>query len=76
MGSPVTIWSHICARGPGGMLPREKFDKNGAIWCNVVVPQFAITNRKTNNFKVTESTTTKHNRHMFHSDQFSDVHVM
>ena len=49
--------------------PGEKFDKNGAIWCNVGVPKYVITNRKTNNFKVTKSATTKHNRHMFHSDQ-------
>ena len=57
------------------MLPRENFDKNGAIWCIVGVQKYAITNRKTNNFKVTKSTT-KHNRDMFHSNQFSDVHVM
>ena len=62
--------------GSGGMLPRENFDKNGAIWCDVGVPKYVITNRKTNNFKVTESTTTTHNRHMFHPDHFSDVHVM
>ena len=62
--------------GSRGMLPRENLDKNGAIWCNVGVPKYAITNRKTNNFKVTKSTTTKHNRDMIHSNQFSDVYVM
>ena len=62
--------------GSGGMLPWENFDTNGAILCNVGVPKYVITNRKTNNFKVTKSTTKKHNRHTFHSDQFPDVHVM
>ena len=57
--------------GSGGMLSRENLDKKGAIWCNVGIPKYVITNQKTNNFKVT-----KHNRHMFHSDQFLDVHVM
>ena len=62
--------------GSGGMLPRENFDKNGAIWCNVCIPKYVITNRKTNNFRVAKSTIAKDNRHMFHSDQFSDVHGM
>ena len=43
------------------MLPREKFDKNGAIWCNLGVPKSAITKLKINNFKVIKSTTTKAN---------------
>ena len=30
-------------RGSGGMLPRENFDKNGAIWCNLGVPKNVIT---------------------------------
>ena len=41
------------------MLPRENFDKNGAIWCNLGVPKSAITKLKINNFKVNKSTTTK-----------------
>ena len=28
------------------MLPSENFDKNGAIWCNVGVPKYVITNQK------------------------------
>ena len=38
--------------GPGGMLPRENFDKNGAMWCNLSVPKYATTKLKINNFKV------------------------
>ena len=34
------------------MLPRENFDKNGAIWCNLGVPKYAITKLKINIFKV------------------------
>ena len=41
------------------MLPRENFDKNGAIWCNLGVPKYAITKLKISNFKVNKSTTTK-----------------
>ena len=41
------------------MLPRENFDKNGAIWCNLGVPKYAITKLKINNFKLKQSTTTK-----------------
>ena len=51
--------------GSGGMLPRENFDKNGAIWCNLGVPKYAITKLKINNFKVKQSTTTKVNCHIF-----------
>ena len=38
--------------GFGGMLPREDFDKNGAIWCNLGVPKYAITKLKISNFKI------------------------
>ena len=51
--------------GGSGMLPRENFDKNGAIWCNLGVPKYAITKLKINNFKVKQSTTTKVNCHIF-----------
>ena len=51
--------------GPGGMLPGENFDKNGAIWCNMGVPKYAITKLKISNFKVNKSTSTKVNRHIF-----------
>ena len=44
--------------GSGGMLPREEFDKNGAIWCSLGVLKNEITILKINNFKVTKSTTT------------------
>ena len=27
--------------GSRGILPRENFDKNGANWCNLVVPKYA-----------------------------------
>ena len=30
----------------GGMLPRENFDKNGVIWCNVGVPKYVITSKQ------------------------------
>ena len=45
------------------MLPRENFDKNGAMWCNLSVPKYAITKLKINNFN--KSTTTKVNYHIF-----------
>ena len=32
--------------GSEGMIPEEKFDKNGAIWCNLGVPKYAISNLK------------------------------
>ena len=47
------------------MLPRENFDKNGAMWCNLSVPNYDITKLKINNFKVNKSTTTKVNCHIF-----------
>ena len=66
IGSTVTIRSPTRARGGGvrgGMLPREIFDKNGAIWCNLGVPKYAITKVKINHFKVNKSTRTKVNCH-------------
>ena len=30
------------------MLPRENFDKNGAMWCNLSVPKYAFTQLKIN----------------------------
>ena len=47
------------------MLPLENLDKNGAIWCNLGVPKYAITKLKISNFKVNKSTTTKVNCHTF-----------
>ena len=44
------------------MLPQEIFDKNGAIWCNLGVPKYAITKVKINHFKVNKSTTTMRER--------------
>ena len=55
--------------GSGGMLPRENFDKIGAIWCNLGIPKNVITILKINNFKVTKSTTTELNCHIFLPDQ-------
>ena len=45
----------------------ENFDKNGAIWCNLDVPKYAITNLKNNNLKDNKSTT-KLNCYIFLSD--------
>ena len=56
IGSTVTMRSQTLARGV-----RENFDKNGAIWCNLGVPKYAITKLKINNFKVNKSTTRKVN---------------
>ena len=39
---------------PGVWSPGKK-DKNGAIWCNLGVPKYAITNLKFNNFKDNKS---------------------
>ena len=63
------------AGGSLGMLPQENFDKNGAMWCNLSVPKYAITKLKINNFKVNKSTTTKVNCHIF-SEINLDVHVI
>ena len=57
------------------MLPRENFDKNGEIWCNLGVPKYVITILKINNFKVTKSTTTEFNCHIF-SQLNVDVHAI
>ena len=69
IGSRVTIKRHTDARGPGACSPRESFDKNGAIWCNLGVPKNVITILKIINFKVTKSTRTELNCHIFLSDQ-------
>ena len=61
--------------GSGGMLPREKFDKNSAIWCNLGMPKYVITILKINKFKVTKSTTTEFNCHIF-SPTNIDVHAI
>ena len=57
------------------MLPRENFDKNSAIWCNLGVPKYAITKLKISNFKVNK-TTTKVNCHIFFPEANLDVHVI
>ena len=57
------------------MLPRENFDKNSAIWCNLGIPKYVITILKINDFKVSKSTTTKFNCHIF-SPTNIDVHVI
>ena len=56
------------------MLPRENFDKNGGIWCNLGVPKSAITKLKINNFKANKSTTTKVDCHIFPRTINLDVH--
>ena len=48
--------SHTVARGSGGMLPLNKLDKNGVIWCNLGAPKHVITNLKINNFTDNKST--------------------
>ena len=59
------------------MLPLENFDKNGAIWCNLGVPKYAITMLKISNFKVNNSTTTKVNCHIFSGGGVNlNVHVI
>ena len=58
------------------MLPQENVEKNGAIWCNLGVPKYAITKLKINNFKVNKSRTTKVNRHIFSVRSILDVHVI
>ena len=45
MGSTISIRSQTHARGVRG-----NFDKNGAIWCNLGVPKYAITKLKINTF--------------------------
>ena len=51
------------------MLPRENFDKNGAIWCNLGILKYAVTKLKIINFKVNKSTATKVNCHNFSRGQ-------
>ena len=59
------------------MLSRENFDKNGAIWCNLGVPKYAITKLKISNFKVNKKlTATKVNCHIFFPEVNLDVHVI
>ena len=64
MGRPVTIWSHTRARGSGNFSI-----KNGAIWSNLVVPKYVITNLKINDSKDNKSTTAKLRYHIFLFDQ-------
>ena len=33
------------------MLPQKKIDKNGAIWCILIVPKYVIINLKINIFR-------------------------
>ena len=37
--------------GSGGMLPRENFDKNGAVWCNSGIQKYVMTILKMNTFQ-------------------------
>ena len=78
------IFAIICHAGkyreipPGntwGGIFRPTLDKNGAIWGNLGVPKYGFTNLKISNCKVTKSTTTKLNYHIFLSDQ-RDVHAI
>ena len=46
LGSTVTLGTNTSTRGIGGMLPRKKNDKNGAIWCNLGFPKYVIINLK------------------------------
>ena len=65
--------------GSGGMLPEENFDKNGAFWCNLGIPKYAITKLKISNFKVNKSTTTKVKTKVdcpFFPEVNVDVHVI
>ena len=45
IGCTVTLRSQTRARGSGGMLPKENFDKSGAIWCNLGVPKYSRSRR-------------------------------
>ena len=75
IGSPITIKRHTHARGVRGMLPQENFDKNSVIWCNLGIPRYVITILKINNLKVTKSTTTESNCHIFSLTNI-DVHAI
>ena len=46
VGRAVAIWSRTSARGPGVWSPNFFFEKHGAIWCNLGVPKYVITNVK------------------------------
>ena len=60
--------------GSGGMVNRNKNDKNGAIWCNLGVPKYVIIKIKNHNFKRNKSNTTKLEC-IFSSPINEDVHV-
>ena len=49
--SHVMMWIQIHARGVQGMLPKEDFKENGAIWRILSVPQYVIINIIINIFK-------------------------
>ena len=57
------------------MLPQENFDKNSAVWCNLGIPKYVITVLKINFIKVTKSTTTELNCHIF-SPTNIEVHAI
>ena len=48
--------------------PPEKNDKNGAIWCNLGVPKYVITNLKSTILRI-RTKTTKLNCHIFVLDR-------
>ena len=64
------------ARGVRGHVPPKIFGKNGAFWCNLGVPKYAITKLKISNFKVNKSTTTEVDWHIFPPEVNLDVHVI
>ena len=41
--------------GGGTCSPEKILDKNSAIWCNLGVPKYVITNLKIKNFKVNKT---------------------
>ena len=44
------MMNHTCAKGgggSGGMLPLKNVGKNGAVWCNLSVPELVIIDLKT-----------------------------
>ena len=51
----------MLGNGGPGTCSLWKNDKNGAIWRNMGVPKYVITNLKINNVKDNKSTTTKLN---------------
>ena len=48
------------------MLPRKKFDKNGAIWCILSIPKLVIINLKINIFFINQ-------QHKFCANFFSKI---